>query len=172
LCVVKFIWHISWPPKSEESNWGFLFCRNTFFLSLWPKWIESQNLIASIGYLCLILLYIHHQQVRIKCILLNLRYFFDVFNELIFYLIIKDIFRLIYISKQENSPLNLKVFLYINLVYSINFSCDDSKFKKLLDKILRYNLYYFLTCFFKWKLFRLEIYINSHYFMFNFYQIK
>ena len=38
--------------------------------------------------------------------------------------------------------------------------------------ILKYNLYYFLIYFFKWKFFGPETCTDSYYFVFNFYQIN
>jgi len=43
---------------------------------------------------------------------------------------------------------------------------------KLLNKFLRYNLYYFLTHPLKWKLFELEIYKDPYYLALTFYQIN
>jgi ribosomal protein L10 len=43
---------------------------------------------------------------------------------------------------------------------------------KLLGGVLRYDLYYSLTYFFKWKSFELETCTNSHYLLFDFYQIN
>jgi len=43
---------------------------------------------------------------------------------------------------------------------------------KLLGKILRYDLYYSLTYFLMWKLFKLETCINQYYIVLNFYQIN
>ena len=43
---------------------------------------------------------------------------------------------------------------------------------KLLDELVRYSLYYFLTHFFKQKLFRFETCIDSYYIVLNFYQIN
>ena len=43
---------------------------------------------------------------------------------------------------------------------------------KLLDEVSGYYLYYSLTYPFKWKPFRLETYIGSHYLVLNFYQIN
>jgi hypothetical protein len=40
------------------------------------------------------------------------------------------------------------------------------------DKVLIYNLYYFLIYFFKWKLFELKTYINLYYILFYFYKIN
>ena len=43
---------------------------------------------------------------------------------------------------------------------------------KFLDEVPGYNLYCSLTHPFKWKPFRFETYIDSFYFMLNFYQIN
>jgi hypothetical protein len=42
----------------------------------------------------------------------------------------------------------------------------------ILDKILRYDLYYFLTYLFKWRSFNLETCTTSYYPVLNFYQIN
>ena len=42
----------------------------------------------------------------------------------------------------------------------------------MLDEVLRYDLFYYSIHLFEWKLFELETHIDSHYFIFNFYQIN
>jgi len=72
-------------------------------------------------------------------------------------------------------PFILYIYIFHDKIilesFSLKFIKEWFRFNNLnyLNKILKYDLYYFLIYFFKWKLFELETCTNSYYFVLNFY---